>query len=147
MPGGKQFLEHFEPGHRGAVASWFYQAVRQGEDSPRRVCSHVYRYLSDYLVRWGDYPGGVRKQQVLAVMRGDRGGALALAEYAIWYESLPEAERTAIKQRNEEEGKRQWMVTQPPTNKQRSLLERLGYAGTIESRAHASELIEKLKDW
>jgi len=39
------------------------------------------------------------------------------------------------------------MVTQPPTNKQRSLLERLGYAGTIESRAHASELIEKLKDW
>ena len=70
---------------------------------------------------------------------------MAFAAWAIAWEALPPAEKERQKAAKSEPHRQTWMQQQPPTEKQRSYLLAFGYHGEITSKAHASELIDRIR--
>lgn len=142
------FLQHFPREYRGRNGHFFYHAVRSGADDPRKVCSLVYKQVVARLKEAG--LGDVQRLSFLDLKRwleDDRQGAMLLAHYCLEWEQATPEERRARKERNAAEAKREAMGERPPTEKQLALLKKLGHTGEVHHRAHASELIEKLKTW
>ncbi len=82
---------------------------------------------------------------MLDVLAGYPDEAAAFAEWALEWESLPAEERAKRKRHRSEEHRQQWLDAQPPTEKQVRYCRMLGYQGAIESKRHASEIIDRLK--
>jgi len=136
----RDFLNHFDPRQRATVANLFLPPVRQGVIEPHRIVSAVRHDLLMQAVRWkrwGNLKGKKHNEQIVSMIDLHFDEALDLARYYLWWESLSAEEQRRIKAEK-------WMAQQQATDKQINYLRALGYAGEIESKLHASELIDKL---
>jgi hypothetical protein len=71
-----------------------------------------------------------------------------VADFIDWcseYEALPREARERLKAGRGEEHRRAYFARQPATEKQVAYCRALGWTGPVESKAHASEIIERLK--
>ena len=154
----KRFLQHFPAEHRGAIGDRFYRAVRglfdPFQDPPAAdqatvvaICSAVFRDAKEMLSHTPDGDRGVNWRQVLLWLRDDKPAALDYANYVFARELAPADVQEASREEEERQGKIAYMSRFPPTEKQVAVLRKLGYDGEIESKGHASQLIEELKTW
>ncbi len=141
-----RFLNHLPADQRGPIGSLFHEAVRAGATDAAGVLSHVQgevmallqtRYLSQ------SRRGGL--EALRAALASDPAAARDYAEYALWWNGLPQSERDRLKSEKEREGQREWMRSQPPTSKQISFLRALGCDTTPASKLEASELIDQFQ--
>jgi len=136
----RDFLNHFEVRQRGHIANLFLDPVRRGQDEPHRIVSAVrHEALLKKLKyqRWGNVAGVQRMEHIVLMIDFHFSEALDYASWAVWWESLSAEERRRLKAER-------WMAEQPATEKQTNYLRSLGYAGEIESKLQASELIDRL---
>jgi hypothetical protein len=86
-----------------------------------------------------------RREKILSVIRTlEQPEARECARWYTHYERLSPEAKARLKEQRAEEGRRAWMSTQPPTDKQLAYLRSLGYAGEVPDRLRASELIDRL---
>ena len=136
----RDFLNHFEPRQRGHIANLFLDPVRRGMTEPCHIVSAVRHDLLAEAIRrkrWGKLDAAQWREQIVTEIDVYFDEALDYARWAVWWESLSVQEKRRVKAEK-------WMSTQPPTEKQTKYLRALGYHGEIESKLHASELIDKL---
>jgi hypothetical protein len=144
----RKFLERFPPTQCGHLMNMFLLPVRQGIAEPTEVVRRVEQaFLRRECngVRYRDLVTQQRARWVLDGLSAYADEALALAEWAIAYETLPAAERERLKLERGADHRRDWMSQQEPTPKQLAYVRALGFTGRVESRQHASDLIESLK--
>jgi len=97
MTEGKAWLAHFEGTDRARAGKLFYQAVRDGADSPRAVCSGLFRWLGEQLKREDLSTDQVRLfSLVRVVMNDDRPGAMVLAQFCLDWEAATPEERARM---------------------------------------------------
>ncbi len=77
-------------------------------------------------------------------MRAHPDEALSLAAWAIYWKQLPPQEKAKQKQKSASDGIHARMSTKPPSEKQLTLLRKLGHADPPASMAEASGLIDHL---
>lgn len=146
----RRFLERFETNRRGFISNIFLRVTRQGVTNPNVIVSTVRRNLVDQSKRatyWNPDSNTIqRNDAILDVLNTHHEEAVDFAKWAVEWESLSDSERQAIKAERGAYYKRQHMDSQPPTDKQVRYVRALGYDGTIESKLHASELIDKLRN-
>ena len=144
---GRDLLERFPNARRSYVANNFLYAVRAGARTPLQVLAAVNETLRETHARsqrWS-FTGTIqRTEEVMAVLVDYHDEAMAFAAWALAWEALPPAEKERQKATKGAVHRQTYMEQQPPTDKQRSYLAALGYTGEITSKAHASELIDKI---
>jgi hypothetical protein len=141
------FLAHFPPARRSFVCNQFLYAVRRGANVPSLVVASVEAELqkAQQWVRHWERDDQERYADLTAAIAEHRTEALAFAMWALRWEQLTPEQKAAYRAQQSSTHVQAWMATQPPTEKQRRYLEALGHTGDIESRQHASELIEQLR--
>ena len=141
----RRLLEHFEPRRRGTVANLFLYPVRQGISNVEQIVDSVRAELQQQITRsrrYHNFSTVQRKAEYLTLLESYPEDAMDFARWAVWYESLSEEEKTARKAEQGKLYRRQWMDTQPATDKQVSYLRHLGWTGEVRSKLYASELID-----
>jgi hypothetical protein len=141
------FLAHFPTARRSFVCNQFLYAVRRGANVPSLVVASVEAELrrAQQWVRHWDRDDQERYADLTAAIAEHRTEALAFAMWALRWEQLTPEQKARHRAQQSSPHIQAWMQTQPPTEKQRRYLEALGHTGDIESRQHASELIEQLR--
>ncbi len=154
-PGDRTLLDHFPQHQRSTISNLFLAQIRSGYPPPGHAHAGAWtaRGVRDAVLlalgarlqrafrhgRGGDY---ARDAAILRVLHDQGGAALAFAAWALARAALPREERERRKQGRAREHIAAWMDHQPPTDKQVAYLRRMGYAGPIDSTAHASALID-----
>ena len=133
-------LDSFAERERSLVANIFCHAARAGAQTPAAVLAAV-RSDVEHRIRSAPYQ---RDQMVRLRNLLDTDDAQAFARWVLTWEALSFAEKDRIKQQRGAEHRQRWMATQPPTERQVKYLRVLGYQGEVESKAQASELIDRL---
>ena len=141
------FLNHFLPNHRSTVMNQFLEPIRrEGITTADAIVAYVSldafershsRYSRDETL--------ATQRTLIEEIERDGTGAINLAEYCLWWESLSSEEKHKIRAPKNAEYARQYMQGQPPTEKQIKFLRSLGCTEQPRDKAHASELIEKWK--
>lgn len=139
----RQLLSHYPEHQRSAMANLFLFAVRRGAGDPEAVLATALADLRGRLGTWGREEGTVRAQ--LATLMQHRAAALNFAGWALAWESLPREERERQKAQRGDQHRQRYLDTLEPTERQVRFCRSLGWSGAIESRAHASEIIDRLK--
>ena len=145
---GRALLERFPNARRSYVANTFLYAVRAGARTPLQVLASVNETLRETHARsqrWSFTDTVQRTEEVMAVLVDYHDEAMAFAAWAIRWEALPPAEKERQKAAKGASHRQTYMEQQPPTDKQRAYLAVLGYTGEITSKAHASDLIHKIR--
>ena len=143
----KRFLEYFELRERSLVSNLILYQIRDGVSDATQVLRGVRTGLHKQTARYRQYnqQNFVRRnQKILNTLSVHPDDALALVEWAFWWERLSPEEKQAIRQEASETYRRQHMDSQPPTERQIKYLRSLGWPGEIESKLDASEKIDKL---
>lgn len=87
-------FEHIEPKFHGSVTNFFLEPVRRGVAEPEQIVLYVLAKQARSYIR----PGTGREAFAHAVAQdGADEGLLALARWALWWESLHPAVREEIK--------------------------------------------------
>ena len=144
----RRLLEHFEPRRRGHLTNLFLCPVRQGIGNVEQIVDSVRAELRQQIARnrrYHNFSTVQSKQEYLTLLESHSEEAMDFARWAIWYEGLSDEERIARKAERGEFYRRQWMDTQPATEKQVSYLRHMGWTGEVKSKLEASELIERLQ--
>ncbi len=132
------FFSHFPHNQWATAANMLLEAVRAGCSEPHQVVGYaVEKARRRY---WNEAACSLVELSEL-----DPEALLAGARWALWWESLPPAEKHRFRAERAEEAKERWMAEQPPTEKQLAYLHSLGYRDlTPANRLEASRLIDKL---
>ena len=136
----RRFLERFEPRQRGHIANLFLAPVGMGMTEPHRIVSAVRQGLLKQSVkckRWGNLATVQRNEHIIQRIDAHFSEALDYARWAIQWDRLSYPEKQRVKAER-------WMAQQPATERQTKYLRSLGYDGEVESKLHASELIDRL---
>ncbi len=145
----KRILERFPQNRRAYVANTVLFAVRAGAKNPLQVLVDVNKTLTGALERarrWNNQSGIIeRTEQVYIILHEHHEEAMDLCRWALWWESLPQAERDRQKAARGAEHRQAYMESQPASEKQVAYIRALGFAGEVTSKAHASELIDQLR--
>ena len=142
----RAFLDRFDQPVKSTISNLFLRPVRSGAAHfPRAVLAEVLRELHERRAR--AVAGGWRKtleltEMIYATIAAHEKEAIALGAWALEWEALPPEERAHRKRQRDDEHRLAYMRAQPPTDKQIACLRRMGHAGPIDSRAHASGLID-----
>ncbi|WP_223299660.1 DUF3072 domain-containing protein [Meiothermus taiwanensis] len=132
------FLSHFPHNQRATATNFLLQAIRAGCNEPNQVVG----YALETACRRCHLEAA---QTLLLLSELDFEALLAGARWALWWESLPPAEKHRIRAEREDEAITQWRAKQPPTARQLRYLHSLGYRGpTPANRLEASRLIDEL---
>jgi|GEM_PF-2252605 len=146
---GRALLERFPNARRSYVANTFLYAVRAGARTPGEVLADVEHALSETAIRsrrWNFTDTIERTEEVYGVLNEHHDEALAFAAWAIAYEALPLGERERQKAEKGAVHRQAYLEQQPATDKQVAYVRSLGYHGVVTSKAHASELIDQLRN-
>ncbi len=144
----RRFLDHFPDPMRSLVANSFIDATRAGAATVpdvQRCAERSWLCRLDSGERVRDGLARRRAQAVLDALAAYPDEAAAFAEWALEWASLPAEERARRKRCRSEEHRRAWLDSQPATERQIAYARLLGYQGAIESKRHASEIIDRLK--
>lgn len=122
--------------------------TRAGEDRPAEVVAalleRVERRIAD-AERYGDKLAAYEWTNALDALTRPRQQALAFGAWLIDWAAASAEERARVKAGRGEQHRRAYFEQQPPTPKQLEYLRGLGHTGEVRSKAHASELIDHLK--
>jgi len=94
-------------------------------------------------LRWGQPVQYSKMFTILEALRAHPQEARDLARWAIAWEAMPREQQQRIKAERQATYQRRYMADAMPTAKQLGLLRQLGYTGAVESRLHASQLIDE----
>ena len=144
----RKILEHLPERERSLFANQVHFAIRAGAATAEAVAARVEREYLHREAQHEKYRDTIRAEQArraLSVLVGCPGEVAEFIRWAFEYEALPREERERLKAGRGEQHRRTNLDRQPPTDKQIRLCRALGYAGAIESKAHASEIIDRLK--
>ncbi len=142
----KAFLDRFEQPLKSSISNLFLAPVRSGAARfPRAVLAEVLRELQGRRARAA--AGGWRETfelagTILATIAAHEGEAIAFGAWALEWEALPREERERQKRQRGDQYRISYMDRQAPTEKQVEYLRRMGYTGRIDSKAHASSLVD-----
>ena len=128
------------------MANLFLYPVRQGISNVEQIVDSVRAELQQQITRsrrYHNFSTVQRKAEYLTLLESYPEDAMDFARWAVWSESLSEEEKTARKAEQGKLYRRQWMDTQPATDKQVSYLRHLGWTGEVRSK-HTRVVIEKL---
>ena len=140
------FLAVFPIARRAYVTNCFLFACRRGASMPAAVVAAVEHDLLQAAARacrW--HERAARDRAVYDVIRAQHEAALAFAGWALAWERLTPADKARLRAGQREQYQHAWMDQQLATAKQLAYVRALGYTGDVTSKAHASELIERLK--
>jgi acetyl-CoA carboxylase carboxyltransferase component len=141
----RPLLPHIPPRQRGPVMNYFLTPVRAGVMNPAAIVKTVIAHMRADLKRRRQFYANDRlddfRQALIAVISHPT-EALALAQEAVDYHRLPDAERQRLKAERSERHRQEYMASQPPTEKQLAYLRNLGVATAPANRLDASQLIE-----
>jgi len=127
------FLDNFEHNHRIAITNYLLSKIRKGEKQPARILQFDKNYEPDWY------------KPFIRALQEQYSKALDYVRYLLDWESLPPEQKQKIKQTRGREYAKDYMRTQPATEKQLAYLKGLGYTGAApETKAHACELIDKI---
>jgi hypothetical protein len=144
----RAFRDRFPTSMRSHVTNLFLDAVRAGAATPEVVVVAVAATAIARLQR------AQRRQDAADVTKFSLLDQLLVAHAeeachfaagCIAWEALPWKEKAARKATREQAYRRRHMAGLVATPKQRNYLQALGYLGPIESRLHASRLIDALR--
>jgi hypothetical protein len=97
----------------------------------------------------GDHPRATHRaeaaRRVLDVMATHPAEARAYARYHLWVRTLTAAERRALRAEQAARHRAEYLGRQPASEAQIRYCRSLGWAGVIESKSHASEIIDGFK--
>jgi hypothetical protein len=139
-----KFLENFETARRSLIANMFCFAVRGGEKTPVDVIEWV---RSDAGIRFAaatydrNAEIGAAMETLLEIIETNE--AIEYARFVIYRESLPQAEKSKLKQESGIDYAKTYMQTQPPSEKQLKYLKTLGCQTIPQNKAEASRLIDR----
>ena len=128
-----RFLDLLPDQDRSRVAGFFYRAARAGATSAVELCRAV--------VRDAEAAG---EERLIVAMRGNVPAALAFAGAVLDREQASPGERGRLRSESSAEGRARAMAAKPPSDKQLSLLKKLGHVGVVTSMREASQLIDGL---
>ena len=140
----RDFLAQFAPLRRSLISNQFCFAVRGGCSNVgsilRWVREDAYRRL-----RQRHIDLEVREALHTLIASLDTPEAANFARLVLEREQLPLSEREKLKAQRSEKYAREWMTTQPPTEKQIQFLCALGCRATPNNKLEASNWIELYK--
>lgn len=140
----RAFLDLSPANRPSGVANIVLKPIRQrGITEPRAVLVAVVTDMVDRQnwARRRGYPDDMSAEIVEAIA-AHRDKALDYAGYCVRYEALPKQDRERLKSSRSAEAIRAHMDREEPTEKQVAYVRRQGYDGPIDSKAHASALID-----
>lgn len=141
----RAFLVHFPQEQKSHVANIFLAAVRQGAQTAGGVLTRVTIDLHERLRRaahYRDKTEHTKIDNILYYFEHYDEDAEAFARWALAWEKLSPAEKARHKAGTAREAIRAHMDREDPTAKQSAYLRKMGYTGPIDSKAHASALID-----
>lgn len=144
----RRVLEQLADAQRGAFTNLALRFIRGGLEDPVRIGDAMFREFDrhrDRAAEQGDMGALIIAEHGADLVVAEGDAVEALIAWLLDYERLPRAERERLKAARGERHRRQWLDQQPASEKQIAYCRSLGYAGTIESKAHASEIIDHLK--
>ena len=124
------------------------EPIRRGEGDPAAIRAAAEARLLAWEGRDDRHRDATRAaaaRAALDAMAGHPDELAAFIAHCAEWERLPAAERERLRAQRGDQHRRQWLEEQPATPKQRDYLRALGYTGAIRSKAHASQLIDELK--
>ena len=145
---GRALLERFPKARRSYVANTFLYAVRAGARTPLQVLAAVNETLRETharSLRWNMVDTVGRTLEVLTVLHYCHDEAMAFAQWCLSWEQLTPAEKERQRAVKGAAHRQTYMEQQPASDKQVAYIRALGFAGEVTSKAHASELIDRLR--
>lgn len=143
------FRERFPQSQRSWITNTLLYVIRAGADTPFRVLAAVHETLTETIARarrWNHLSDTTqRTQYALNTLLEHHDEAYAFAEWCLAWERLTPAEKARERAVKSEPHIRTYMEQQPATDKQIAYIRALGFAGEVTSKAHASELIDRLR--
>jgi hypothetical protein len=142
------FLNRFPTSMRSHISNIFLDAIRAGAATEGMVVAAVAATAIQRIQRaqrWQDVVEVAKFSLLDELLAAHAEEACHFAAGCIAWEALPRAEKAARKATRERAYQRRHMDSQEATTKQRAYLKALGYDGPIESRLHASQLIDALR--
>jgi hypothetical protein len=143
----RPILGRLPAGQRGPIMNAFLAPIRTGETDPHKIVQIALARLKNQLQRrasWRPADAHEALRQAIMTIISHPSETLMLAEEAIAYERLPQAEKDRLKAQRGERYRQEHMATLPPTRRQIAYLHALGHQGPVKSRLQASQLIDAL---
>jgi hypothetical protein len=134
--------------HRNALAQLHHGAARNhGAKSPSEVMTIVRRGIVERTnyQPWRGRDDREEWRQILSLLEGNRELWATYAGWVITWERLPLEVRDREKKARGATYREEWLRQQKPTEKQLEFLRVLGCSAVPESKAQASEWIDRLK--
>ena len=144
----REILDHLPQKERSLFTNIALDQVRGGIAATGAIVAGMaaeYRRRAAAAVRYGNPFALEAARRGVAVIHDHPDAVLAFAAWAILWDELPPEERVKRKATQAKAHVVAWTRSQPPTVKQITYVRALGWTGEIESRAHASLLIDALK--
>ncbi len=145
--GTKKFLDYFGRYERSEIKGRFLRAVREGASTCAEVVESVTEVCScqqESAKRRRNGSDSEKLERLAEALIAHPDDALALAENALWSESLPPDERRRQKEERSVPYRLAYMAGEPPTDKQIAYLRSLGYVGKVASKLDAKHLIQEI---
>lgn len=138
----KAFLELFPNDRRSQVMNCYLAQVREGERRPEMIVNRVWA-AATAKAKVSTPDERTKHLGLCLAIENHPDAAVALAEYCLWWESLPPAEKSRQRAESGERHRAEWMGRQPATQKQVMFLRQLGHRGPVGDRQKASAEIER----
>jgi hypothetical protein len=127
---------------RSRASNLVLARVRAGEDTREAAYDATVAKLRRDLGGWGTEDADART--ILAALIRHREMALDYCAWCLQWERLSPAQKDEQRAARVREYRHTYQEGEPPTEKQRAFLRRLGYQGVPRSKRHASQLIDEL---
>jgi hypothetical protein len=135
------FLDLVPESLRSQTSNVVLARIRAGAATPTATYYDAIEKLRDRLGGWGAEDPNVRA--ILGLLVRHRAEAIGYCGWALDWEQLSPAQKDRLRASRGEEYRKAYQEGEPPTEKQRAYLRRLGYQGEPRSKRHASELIDQ----
>lgn len=141
------FLQLFPDNMKSHITNTFLQVIRAGAKSLDVVKSDVITKALDRCEtaqQYNDEKNIEKFRLLLQVLEKYPEETEGFILHCLAWESLPHEVKEVNKKQKADSYRQRWLSTQPATEKQIAYLRKLGWAGGINSKQHASELISRL---
>lgn len=130
------FLDAFEQRWRGTIGDQVCRVIREGVTDTGEILERMQKKC---LANISDHNGAFYAQLYAALGTQE---ARNFVGHLVWRESLTWEEKCRLKEEAKTQNAKNFMATQPPTDKQLSYLKTLGCADVPKTKLEASEMID-----
>ena len=151
----RRFLDYFPQNEKSTIANLYLAQVRSGQattpEAVHRLALAALRERWGRAIEYSRQPWGNRDAEQeraerlaeqLGILTRQAAAGVAYGAWALEWEALSPAERERRKNSNSAQHIRNHVDREPATEAQINHLRKLGYSGPIETKGHASSLID-----